>query len=68
MFNFIYLNHNFEKLQETFIFQCKKCKIIIWNSGMFDDKIYWMLDEDLFHIGEKLSLTCEEQIIKSIIE
>ena len=50
------------------IWQCKKCKILLWHAGIHNDHSYWLLDGKYYHTGIKLNLTCDEVIVKNIIE
>ena len=63
-----YLGHLFLEIDGVdFSYKCEKCKILIWNSSIGNDD-YWLLGDDLYHIRNKLKLTCDEYIIKNIIE
>lgn len=69
-----YLNHVFEKLYNNW-YKCLNCKILVYSGYLF------FIEEDVFYHPEhmfdlytstyrleKFHLTCEEIIIKSIIE
>ena len=64
-----HLNHYFNKCSyNDFIFICEKCNISIWKSGITDDFNYWIIDENYLSTGILLKLTCEETIIKKLLE
>jgi hypothetical protein len=67
--NINYLGHLFEIADGNFVYKCEKCKILVWNSGIDKEcNDWWLLNNELYHIGVKLNLTCDEAIIKDIIE
>lgn len=56
MFDKNYLGHKFKNMMLKGYYICNKCKIIIyWNESVYVRGQYW-------------NLTCEEMIIKNIIE
>jgi len=75
--NFEYLGHNFSPLTKTtcyvtyFCLKCNckisKCEIGIPYSNVKEDK-YWVCFNQLYVFHNSLNLTCDEIIIKNIIE
>lgn len=57
-----YLGHEF--IIFPLYHQCKKCSVHVWFSGHY----YWLLNDKNEIVGEVFELTCEEYIIKGIIE
>ena len=71
MIDLHYKNHNLVKTENDFIHKCIKCNILVWNTGAFDDNIYLIVSSHLYHTGRQItknSLTCEELIIKDVLE
>lgn len=60
-----YLGHLLKEIENVrFSYICKNCGIKVW----IKTNDYLLLDNDLYHIGKKIKLTCDEVIIKNIIE
>lgn len=69
MKDFKYLNHSFkEDVYIDFIFKCEKCNVLIWNSGIEFDFKYWIVNQEFYNTGKIIKLTCEEMIIKKLLE
>ena len=63
----LYNKHKFISIGEDFIYKCEKCQIKIWYSGGG----YWLISSKNRHTGAlelNSTLTCEEMMIKDIIE
>lgn len=67
MINKNYLNHNFIEMKRNNDYICSKCKIMIWYYEGLKTQ-YWMLFNNTVSAGILLNLTCNEMIIKNIIE
>lgn len=69
-----YLGHKFARKpsynEYDYTFICSKCKIKIWNGSINSNRVpnYWVLNEMYQIIALELKLSCEEIIIKNIIE
>lgn len=73
-----HLGHTFETLDKSTInvglnnncyFKCKNCKIIVYSRVTYSDK-YFISDlwTKKLYVTEMLNLTCDDVIIKQIIE
>ncbi len=74
MFDKNHLKHNMElytRYQPSHDYKCTKCGVVVWYSKHND--LYFLIDKDGMtqysgNDRELLTLTCEEYIIKGIIE
>jgi hypothetical protein len=64
-----YLDHNFTSPQGGGIYTCEKCKlyVCIYMCNLHIKECVYLADKWNHH-WEELKLTCDEQIIKNIIE
>lgn len=78
-FNKKHMNHNFDSCCElksfvypyepqNNIFKCLKCNIKIYFSNNINGKYFTFTERIKSRIWSELKLTCEEEIIKNIIE
>lgn len=66
-----YLGHKFSIKYSNapykyFDYQCKKCKVLVWYD--VSDGNYSIIDSDLQLTTEYLNNTCDEMIVKNILE
>ena len=63
-----YLNHLFHKRAiGHFMFKCEKCQIEVWHNSLITNKFSYRLTGEIQY-SRILDLSCEEVIIKNIIE
>ncbi len=70
MFDKNYLGHYFLKYKYDkfgYDFKCETCGIIIWIEGNYSDS-YYMINNKGYHTFLKVNLSCNDFIIKGIIE
>lgn len=72
-FDYNFMGHNFIENNDTFSHKCSICNIIIWfgqvnKAGYLGYNIIHNYGTNNSYAGSELNLTCEEYIIKKIIE
>ena len=66
----IYLNHIFLKRisSDSFIYTCEKCNIEVWHNNTCKNENFYAKKPNEIQYNIKLTLTCEEQQIKTLVE